>query len=69
MSPEQVQNDSTTTARAAEPDESLRKHAISLVVNNKPGVLIRIALVFAKRAYNIESLVVSPARETAFSRS
>ena len=36
-------------------------HTISLFVNNKPGVLVRVALVFSRRAYNIESLVVSPA--------
>ncbi len=36
-----------------------KKHTISLFVSNKPGVLIRIALVFARRGYNIDSLVVS----------
>ena len=36
-----------------------KQHNISLYVNNKPGVLIRIALVFARRGYNIDSLVVS----------
>ena len=34
-------------------------HTISLYVNNKPGVLVRVALVFSRRGYNIESLVVS----------
>ena len=43
-------------------------HTISLFVNNKPGVLVRVALVFARRGYNIESLVVSPAAEGNFSR-
>ncbi len=43
-------------------------HTISLYVNNKPGVLVRVALVFARRGYNIESLVVSPAAEGDFSR-
>jgi acetolactate synthase-1/3 small subunit len=31
-----------------------------MLVRNKPGVLVRIALVFSRRGYNIESLVVSP---------
>ena len=44
------------------------RHSISLLVNNKPGVLIRIALVFARRGYNIDSLVVSPADNGRFSR-
>jgi len=34
-------------------------HTISLLVRNKPGVLVRVALVFSRRGYNIESLVVS----------
>jgi len=44
-----------------------KKHTISLYVNNKPGVLIRIALVFARRGYNIDSLVVSEAHDPDFS--
>ena len=44
------------------------EHTISLFVNNKPGVLVRVALVFARRGYNIESLVVSPAANGDFSR-
>jgi acetolactate synthase-1/3 small subunit len=43
-------------------------HTLSLYVNNKPGVLVRVALVFARRGYNIESLVVSPAARGDFSR-
>ena len=45
-----------------------QSHSISLLVNNKPGVLIRIALVFARRGYNIDSLVVSPAHDKNFAR-
>jgi acetolactate synthase small subunit len=37
-------------------------------VNNRPGVLSRVAITFARRGYNIESLVVSPAAEGEFSR-
>jgi acetolactate synthase-1/3 small subunit len=43
-------------------------HTISLFVNDKPGVLVRVALVFARRGYNIESLVVSPSSQGGFSR-
>jgi acetolactate synthase-1/3 small subunit len=44
------------------------QHSISLLVNNRPGVLIRIALVFARRGYNIDSLVVSPTHNGKFAR-
>ena len=37
-------------------------HTISLLVRNKPGVLVRVALVFSRRGYNIESLVVCQRR-------
>jgi acetolactate synthase-1/3 small subunit len=43
-------------------------HTISLYVNNKPGVLVRVALVFSRRGYNIESLVVSPTTEPGYAR-
>ena len=43
-------------------------HTISLYVRNKPGVLVRVALVFSRRGFNIESLVVSPGRSDDFSR-
>lgn len=45
-----------------------KKHSISLYVANKPGVLIRISLVFARRGYNIDSLVVSESNDKRFSR-
>jgi acetolactate synthase I/III small subunit len=37
-----------------------RKHVLSLVVQNRPGVLVRIAGLFARRGYNIETLAVGP---------
>ena len=41
---------------------------ISIMVNNKPGVLMRLAQTFARRGYNIDSLVVSRAHDPRFSR-
>ncbi len=43
-------------------------HTLSMYVNNQPGVLMRICQVFARRAYNIDSLVVSQGRDPRFSR-
>ena len=52
---------STTTVPAN------RQHTITLYVANKPGVLIRVSLVFARRGYNIDSLVVSGGHDPKFS--
>ncbi len=43
------------------------RHTISLYVANKPGVLNRIALVFSRRGYNIDSLVVSESSDPDYS--
>ena len=43
-------------------------HNLSVYVANKPGVLARIAQVFARRGYNIDSLVVSPSVDGHYSR-
>lgn len=53
-----------TGAAAAEKD----LHTISLLVRDAPGVLVRVAMVFSRRGYNIESLVVSPGARAGFSR-
>ena len=45
-----------------------RAHTISLFVHDRPGVLVRVAIVFARRGYNIEGLVVSPSARAGFSR-
>lgn len=43
-------------------------HTISVLVANKPGVLVRCAQIFARRGFNIDALVVSPAVNPKFSR-
>ena len=43
-------------------------HTISMLVANKPGVLVRVSLMFARRGYNIDALVVSPAVNPRYSR-
>src|SRR6187200_352222 len=45
-----------------------RKHILSILVENKPGVLTRIAGLFARRAFNIETLAVGPTDDDAVSR-
>jgi acetolactate synthase I/III small subunit len=45
-----------------------RKHVLSILVENKPGVLARIAGLFARRGFNIDSLAVGPTDDSTISR-
>jgi acetolactate synthase I/III small subunit len=45
-----------------------RKHVLSILVENKPGVLARIAGLFARRGFNIDSLAVGATDDTSMSR-
>ncbi len=45
-----------------------RKHILSILVENKPGVLTRIAGLFARRGFNIDTLAVGPTDDDSISR-
>ena len=45
-----------------------RHHTLSVLVENKAGVLTRIAGLFARRGFNIFSLAVAPTEDDRFSR-
>lgn len=45
-----------------------RQHTISVLVENRPGVLARVAGLFARRGYNIESLSVNTTQDPTISR-
>lgn len=44
------------------------KHTISVLVENKPGVLARVAGLFSRRGFNIESLAVGTTEDESVSR-
>src|SRR5919205_2204985 len=45
-----------------------RKHVLSILAENKPGVLARISGLFARRGFNIDSLAVGPTDDPTISR-
>ncbi|GGF39607.1 acetolactate synthase small subunit [Marmoricola endophyticus] len=47
---------------------STESHTLSVLVENQPGVLARIAGLFSRRGYNIESLAVGPTEHAEISR-
>ena len=67
MTPTIITTDSSEPAA----DQKARRgktHTLSILVNNEPGVLMRICQVFSRRGFNIDSLVVSEGRNPNFSR-
>lgn len=55
----------------AAPDERrqlMSRHALSVLVENNPGVLARVSVLFARRSFNIDHLVVGPTEDPKVSR-
>jgi acetolactate synthase-1/3 small subunit len=50
------------------PGSDIRHHVLVVLVENKSGVLARVAGLFARRGYNIHSLAVAPTDDERFSR-
>ena len=48
--------------------EDFKHHILSVLVENKPGVLARVSGLFARRGFNIFSLAVAPTEDERFSR-
>ena len=46
----------------------MSKHTLSVLVENKPGVLTRVAALFSRRGFNIDSLAVGPTEIPEISR-
>ena len=46
----------------------MSRHTLSVLVENKPGVLARVAALFSRRGFNIDSLAVGPTEHPDVSR-
>ena len=46
----------------------MNTHTLGVLVSNKPGVLARIAALFSRRGFNIDSLAVGPTERPEISR-
>jgi acetolactate synthase-1/3 small subunit len=53
---------------ASGPGRTGRKHILSILVENKAGVLTRVAGLFARRGFNIDTLSVGPTDDDQVSR-
>lgn len=63
-SPEMVRLEDLRTGKAL----TGRKHVLSILVENRPGVLARVAGLFSRRGFNIDTLAVGPTDDPEVSR-
>src|SRR6266581_9502979 len=54
--------------RLRDTEPNFTRHTLSVLVENKPGVLVRIAGLFSRRGFNIDSLAVGPTEHEEISR-
>jgi acetolactate synthase-1/3 small subunit len=59
---------SSSTAHEAQSPAHLKRHTISVLVENKFGAFVRVAGMFSAKGYNIDSLSVGPTEEEDVSR-
>ncbi len=57
-----------SNGRPADTEEKMKRHTISILVENKFGAFNRVAGMFAAKGYNIDSLSVGPTEDEALSR-
>jgi len=59
---------STTTTSGSRTRQNHTVHTVVAIVEDKPGVLMRVSSLFRRRGFNIESLTVGPTEERGLSR-
>lgn len=58
----------TRNAYLPRKSDAMRRHVISVLVQNQPGVLSRVSGLFSRRGFNIDSLAVGPTEDVEVSR-
>ncbi len=58
----------TRNAYLPRKSDAMRRHVLSVLVQNQPGVLSRVSGLFSRRGFNIDSLAVGPTEDVDVSR-
>jgi acetolactate synthase I/III small subunit len=67
-SPTQPPQTSAPKGTPMNDNPTTNRHALSVLVENNPGVLARVSVLFARRNFNIDHLVVGPTEDSKVSR-